>query len=78
MFCGPYYPEELSWRKKKEGSVDLTICLGSPSSVFVSSLGPSVWFGFSGLSFEVQFFKKQMPRQLISCSASLTGGFIKR
>ena len=42
MFCGPYYPEELSWRKKKEGSVDLTICLGSPSSVFVSSLGPSV------------------------------------
>lgn len=75
MFCGPY-PEELSWRKKKQRSVDLTIGLGPPSSLFASILRPSVWLAYSGLSFELQLFKEQIPHQLILCWASLTGGLL--
>lgn len=63
MFCGPY-PEELSWRKKKQRSVDLTIGLGPPSSLFASILRPSVWLAYSGLSLGFSFSKSRYHTSL--------------
>lgn len=58
MSWGPTQKNNLEGKKKKIH--ELAICLCPPSFLFSSLFCPSVSYGYSGLSFELQLFKKQI------------------